>query len=57
MNTALQLFAIIVYMVFMLIIGVFYSKKASSSSKDFYLGGRSLGPFVVALSAEASDMS
>ena len=57
MNTALQLLAIIVYMVFMLIIGVFYSKKASTSSKDFYLGGRSLGPWVVALSAEASDMS
>lgn len=44
------------YLLGMLLIGVYYSKKTSNSS-DFYLGGRTLGPFVTAMSAEASDMS
>ena len=42
----------------MLYIGFFYSKKGSASSgSEFYLGGRTLGPVVTAMSAEASDMS
>lgn len=44
------------YLIGMLLIGVYYSKKTSNSS-DFYLGGRTLGPLVTAMSAEASDMS
>ena len=44
------------YLLGMLLIGVYYSKKTSNSS-DFYLGGRTLGPLVTAMSAEASDMS
>lgn len=44
------------YLIGMLLIGVHYSKKTSNSS-DFYLGGRTLGPLVTAMSAEASDMS
>ena len=47
---------IIAYLVMMLAIGFFYSKMNNDSS-DFYLGGRKLGPFVTAMSAEASDMS
>lgn len=47
---------ILVYLVGMLLIGVYFSKKNNSTS-DFYLGGRTLGPFVTAMSAEASDMS
>ena len=47
---------IIAYLVMMLAIGFFYSKRNNDSS-DFYLGGRKLGPFVTAMSAEASDMS
>ncbi len=46
----------ILYLAMMVIIGVFYSKRNKSVS-DFYLGGRKLGPFVTAMSAEASDMS
>ena len=38
-------------------IGVYFSRAGSSSSNDFYLGGRRLGPIVTAMSAEASDMS
>ena len=47
---------IFAYMGILIGVGVYNSKK-NSSSKDFYLGGRSMGPYVVAMSAEASDMS
>ena len=50
------LVAIIIYLVGMVVIGALFSKK-NKSSDDFYLGGRKLGPFVTAMSAEASDMS
>lgn len=52
----LILVTIIVYMLLMIGIGFYYSKK-NKSSDDFYLGGRKLGPLVTAMSAEASDMS
>ncbi len=48
--------AIAVYLFGMLIIGALFSRK-NNSIGDFYLGGRKLGPFVTAMSAEASDMS
>ena len=52
------LITIVVYLAAMLLIGVYFSRRGgSSSSPDFYLGGRSLGPVVTAMSAEASDMS
>lgn len=41
----------------MVAIGLYFSKKSSGSSHEFYLGGRRLGPIVTAMSAEASDMS
>lgn len=47
---------IIVYMLGMLFVG-FKSSEKNKTSSDFYLGGRKLGPFVTAMSAEASDMS
>ena len=48
--------AIVIYLCGMLYIGIAFSKK-NSNTDDFYLGGRTLGPFVTAMSAEASDMS
>ena len=48
--------AIGVYLVVMLIVG-FLSSRNTNDVGDFYLGGRKLGPFVTAMSAEASDMS
>ncbi len=48
--------AIVIYLLVMLAIG-FISSKDNSDSTDFYLGGRKMGPFVTAMSAEASDMS
>ena len=48
--------AIAIYLIAMLAIGIYCSKK-NKNVDDFYLGGRKLGPFVTAMSAEASDMS
>ena len=47
---------ILIYLGGMIIIGIYCSKK-NENVGDFYLGGRKLGPFVTAMSAEASDMS
>ena len=50
--------AIVIYLLAMVYVGFYFSKKGSGdSADDFYLGGRKLGPFVTAMSAEASDMS
>lgn len=50
------LIAIVVYLGIMVYIGARFAKR-NGSADDFYLGGRKLGPFVTAMSAEASDMS
>lgn len=50
------LVAIVAYLAIVVVIGVVFSKK-NNNVDDFYLGGRKLGPFVTAMSAEASDMS
>ena len=56
MNTELVVF--IVYLCFMLGIGVyFFVKGRGSGEKEYFLGGRKMGPWVSALSAGASDMS
>ncbi len=48
--------AFIGYFIFVLLIGVYFYRK-SSNIEDYMLGGRELNPAVVALSAQASDMS
>ena len=45
------------YMLIVIGIGVFFAKKSQANSDNYFLGGRSLGPWVAAMSAEASDMS
>lgn len=50
------LVTILLYLALMVGIGAAFTKK-NKNSDDFYLGGRQLGPFVTAMSAEASDMS
>lgn len=48
----------IVYLVFMLGIGIFFFLRTKSGGeKTYFLGGRQMGPWVAALSAGASDMS
>ena len=56
-NTLQILIAMVVYMAAVIGIGVVYAKRANRSSEEYFLGGRSLGPWVTAMSAEASDMS
>ena len=56
-NTIQILIAMVLYMAAVIVIGVVYAKRANKSSDDYFLGGRSLGPWVTAMSAEASDMS
>ncbi len=48
--------AVALYLMGMLLIGV-WASRGTNDVGDFYLGGRQLGPFVTAMSAEASDMS
>ncbi|MBQ8575297.1 MAG: sodium/proline symporter PutP [Clostridia bacterium] len=57
-NQTLQiLIAMVIYMAVVIVIGLVFAKKANKSSENYFLGGRSLGPWVTAMSAEASDMS
>ena len=56
----LEVLAFILYLVLMLGIGFvffFKDKNSNGGAKDYFLGGRSMGPYVTAMSAQASDMS
>ena len=58
MNSTIQiLIAMVIYMSAVILIGVLFAKRANKNSEEYFLGGRSLGPWVTAMSAEASDMS
>ena len=56
-NTLQILMAMVIYMAVVIGIGLLYAKRANQNSEEYFLGGRSLGPWVTAMSAEASDMS
>ena len=56
-NTLQILIAMVIYMTAVILIGLVYARRANKSSEEYFLGGRSLGPWVTAMSAEASDMS
>lgn len=45
------------YLLFAIGVGLWYAKKSNENAEEFFLGGRGLGPWVAAMSAEASDMS
>ena len=51
-----KIIAFVLYLGFMIYIGLRSASK-NNSSADFFLGGRKVGPWVTALSAEASDSS
>ena len=51
-----KIIAFVLYLGFMVYIGLRSAKK-NNSSMDFFLGGRKVGPWITALSAEASDSS
>lgn len=48
--------AFVLYLGLMVLVGL-CSAKENNSASDFFLGGRKVGPWVTALSAEASDSS
>ena len=53
-----HIIAFAVYFIAVLAIGfVFFFKSKGGGEKEYFLGGRSMGPWVTALSAQASDMS
>ncbi len=54
---AFVVLAILIYFVVVLTIGFIYAKRSNSSASEYFLGGRKVGPWFTALSAEASDMS
>ena len=56
-NQIQTLITMILYICVVIGIGVYFAKRANASSENYYLGGRSLGPWIAAFSAEASDMS
>ncbi len=47
----------ILYMCVVIGIGLYFYRRAQKNTENYFLGGRSLGPWVAAMSAEASDMS
>ena len=49
------LFAMLLYFIVVLTIGFVYAKRSNSSTSEYFLGGRKVGPWLTALSAEASD--
>ena len=56
-QTVQIMIAMIIYMAAVIAIGLWFAKMANKNSDNYFLGGRSLGPWVTAMSAEASDMS
>ena len=54
----MEIFAFGIYFLIILVIGlVFFFKTKKGGEKEYFLGGRQIGPFVTAMSAQASDMS
>lgn len=56
----MEILAFALYFIAMLSIGLFFffkSKASINSEKEYFLGNRSMGPWVTAMSAQASDMS
>lgn len=56
----LEILAFVLYFVLVLGIGLFFffrTRRDGDSEEQYFLGGRQMGPWVTALSAQASDMS
>ena len=53
-----EILAFVLYFVAMLGIGIyFFVSTKNNGDKEYFLGGRKMGPWVTAMSAQASDMS
>ena len=55
----MEILAFVLYFVVVLGIGLYFFLKSRNTNgeKEYFLGGRSMGPWVTAMSAQASDMS
>ncbi|MBQ6454616.1 MAG: sodium/proline symporter [Eggerthellaceae bacterium] len=53
----LVMLAMLIYFIVVISIGFIYARRSNSSASEYFLGGRKVGPWFTALSAEASDMS
>ncbi len=54
----MEILAFVLYFVVVLAIGIyFFVASKGKGEKEYFLGGRSMGPWVTALSSQASDMS
>lgn len=56
----LEVLAFVLYFVCVLGIGIYFffrTRREGENEKQYFLGGRQMGPWVTALSAQASDMS
>ena len=56
MDTVIHAIVLALYLLAMLLIGVYFYKKSKNQS-DYFLGGRNLNVWVTSMSAQASDMS
>jgi len=53
-----EIFVLVIYFIAMLGIGMFFFiRSKAKNDKDYFLGGKTMGPWVTAMSAQASDMS
>ena len=52
MGDSMQIMVVMIaYMLVVIGIGVAFARRANQSSEDYFLGGRTLGPWVTAMSA------
>ena len=56
-NQAVILIVMAGYMLMIIVIGILFARRSNKNAESYFLGGRTLGPWVSAMSAEASDMS
>ena len=58
MSNTSEIVVFVIYLAFMIGIGLyFFLRSKNAGEKEYFLGGRQMGPWVSALSAGASDMS
>jgi sodium/proline symporter len=51
------LLSIILYLAVVIGVSFYFARRSNANSESYFIGGRGLGPWVAAMSAEASDMS
>ncbi|MEE1169950.1 MAG: hypothetical protein UHP11_04500, partial [Anaerovoracaceae bacterium] len=56
MNIEIVVF-LLYFVVLFFVAFAFFLRGTNKNEKDFFLGGRTMGPWVTAMSAQASDMS